>query len=573
MRNADYKRIFAHLLIHRVVAYLILLELSKRWMHYEYDAIGRAKKITNPDNTYVETLYMQGRTTLIDANRRQKVEEKDVYGRLIKVEEYTGAYPTASPYATTTYEYDVLGNLKKVTDAKGNQTIINYDSLSRKINMNDPDMGYWSYTYDLNGNLETQTDAKNQTITFHYDQLNRITWKDYLTGTDIVYTYDETWSTNYKGRLTTVTDSSGSEKFYYDKMGRTKTTIKTVDGINYQIDTTYDELGRTASIIYPDNETVYYDYDNGGNLTSVSNYATFSKFNALGQSGAITYANGVTTTQQYYTTNNRLYSITTNGPQGGLQNLSYNYDNAGNITTITDSLDGSRTQSFQYDHLNRLTQAYRPAYGTITYNYNEIGNITYNSRVGSYSYWKDYYGTKPHAVRYAGSYTYEYDVNGNMTMRNGVTIVYDYDNRPTNIGSLVLVYDYSGQRVKKNSMVYIGKIYECNGSTCTKYILSASADSPWRTGSARIASQASSNTYFYHTDHLGSSSVITDELGNKVQETYYYPFGETWYNSGNATHYKFTGQEEDPETGLYYYGARYYDPVIGKFISAASIVQ
>ena len=265
----------------------------------------------------------------------------------------------------------------------------------------------------------------------------------------------------------------------------------------------------------------------------------------------------------YYEYLNRLYAIATNGPQGELQNLYYNYDYAGNITTITDYLDGSRTQNFQYDHLHRLTQAYSPAYGTLTYNYNEIGNMTYNSRVGSYSYWKDYYGTKPHAVRYAGSYSYEYDANGNMTMRNGVTITYDYDNRPVLIGSTVLVYDYSGQRVKKNSTVYIGKIYECNGSSCTKYIFA---------GSTRIASQSSSKTYFYHTDHLGSSSVITDELGNKAQETYYYPFGETWYNSGNATHYKFTGQEEDPETGLYYYGARYYDPVIGRFISADSIV-
>src|SRR4030042_2168407 len=122
----------------------------------------------------------------------------------------------------------------------------------------------------------------------------------------------------------------------------------------------------------------------------------------------------------FYECLKRLSSITTNGPQGGLQNLSYNYDNAGNINSITDLMDGSRTQGFTYDHLNRLTQAYSPAYGTLTYNYNEIGNMTYNSRVGSYSYWKDYYGTKPHAVRYAGSYSYEYDANGNMTKRNGI---------------------------------------------------------------------------------------------------------------------------------------------------------
>jgi len=318
-----------------------------------------------------------------------------------------------------------------------------------------------------------------------YEYLNRLYQKDYATGTDIIYTYDETWSTNSKGRLTTVTDATGSEKFYYDRLGRMKTTINTVDGINYQIDTTYDELGRTTSIIYPDAETVYYDYDNGGNLTSVSNYATFSNFNALGQSGTITYANGVTTTQQYYATNNRLNSITTNGPQGELQDLSYDwYDNVGNIRRITDYNDSSRTQTFTYDDLNRLITAQSAAYSTptITYQYDQIGNITYNSRIGTYTY-----GSRPHAVLQAGSYTYEYDANGNMTKRNGVTTVYDYDNRPTNIGSLVLVYDYSGQRVKKNSTVYIGKLYECIGGSCTKYIFA---------GNQRIASQSPSEQYW-----------------------------------------------------------------------------
>ncbi|MFZ1991549.1 MAG: RHS repeat-associated core domain-containing protein, partial [Alphaproteobacteria bacterium] len=358
-----------------------------------------------------------------------------------------------------------------------------------------------------------------------------------------------------------MTDASGAGKYYYDRSGKPTTSIKTVDGVNYQIDTTYDELGRVASIRYPDNETVGYDYDTGGNLTGAGGYAMYGGFNALGQAGSINYGNGVSTALQYYASNNRLYSITTNSPtQGSIQNLSYLFDNAGNISTITDLLDGSRTQTFTYDDLNRLTQAQSASYtnGTITYQYNQIGNMTYNSRVGSYTY-----GAQPHAVTQAGSNSYSYDANGNMQTRNGGTITYDYDNRPASIGSTAFVYDYSGQRVKKNGTVYIGKLYECLGSSCTKYIFA---------GSSRIASKSSSATFYYHTDHLGSSTVITNAAGNKVQETYYYPFGETRYNSGNATHYKFTGQEEDAETGLYYYGARYYDPVIGRFISADTIV-
>jgi RHS repeat-associated protein len=113
--------------------------------------------------------------------------------------------------------------------------------------------------------------------------------------------------------------------------------------------------------------------------------------------------------------------------------------------------------------------------------------------------------------------------------------------------------------------VYIGKLYECTSSVCTKYIFG---------GSQKIATKKQGVVYYYHTDHLGSSSVITDSAGTKIEEIYYYPYGGTRINSGtvNVKH-KFTGQEEDAETGLYYYGARYYDPILGRFISADTIVQ
>lgn len=95
-------------------------------------------------------------------------------------------------------------------------------------------------------------------------------------------------------------------------------------------------------------------------------------------------------------------------------------------------------------------------------------------------------------------------------------------------------------------------------------------------GSVRIVSRTPDNTFYYHADHLGSSSVITDISGYTVQEIYYYPYGQTRLNNHNPmlvdVSHKFTGQEEDIETGLYYYGARYYDPAIGRFITADSIV-
>jgi RHS repeat-associated protein len=155
-------------------------------------------------------------------------------------------------------------------------------------------------------------------------------------------------------------------------------------------------------------------------------------------------------------------------------------------------------------------------------------------------------------------------VNGNMTSAPGKTIAYNYDNMPKSMNGTTFVYDYSGQRVKKNSTVYIGKLYECTSGTCIKYIFA---------GSNRVAVKTGSTINYYHTDHLGSSSVMTDSSGIMKEEIYYYPFGKTRSNTGtlNVKH-KFTGQELDDETGLYNYGARYYDPAIGRFVSADSIV-
>lgn len=66
--------------------------------------------------------------------------------------------------------------------------------------------------------------------------------------------------------------------------------------------------------------------------------------------------------------------------------------------------------------------------------------------------------------------------------------------------------------------------------------------------------------YYYHTDHLGSTTFITDRNGDIAQYLAYIPYGETFIEERNVAPYKFNGKELDQETGYYYYGARYYDP-------------
>ncbi|RJQ53427.1 MAG: RHS repeat-associated core domain-containing protein [Nitrospiraceae bacterium] len=79
--------------------------------------------------------------------------------------------------------------------------------------------------------------------------------------------------------------------------------------------------------------------------------------------------------------------------------------------------------------------------------------------------------------------------------------------------------------------------------------------------------------YYYHTDHLESSTIITDQNGTNVEDMFYYPYGEMKYHAGSVNvKHKFNGHEYDGESGLYYMGARYYDPKLARFISADTIV-
>lgn len=162
--------------------------------------------------------------------------------------------------------------------------------------------------------------------------------------------------------------------------------------------------------------------------------------------------------------------------------------------------------------------------------------------------------------------SYTYDANGNMATRGNQTLTWDIDNRISQIaisggGTTLMEYDYTGMRVKKNAPTGITLFpfqgYEIDASgTKTKFI---------RIGietfaSKKITSGGASTQYFYHNDHLGSVNVITDIAGTRVQLNEYDPWGSVSKTVGSidATH-RFTGKELDPESGLYYYGGRYYD--------------
>ena len=562
---------------------------SPQWKTFVYDPVGRITRTDNPDASRILACNDDWVSVTIDANNHKKREVKDSAGRLIRVDEYTGTFTTCdvavgTPYATTTYQYDRLGNLRFVTDAKGNQSEMQYDTLSRKTFMHDPDMGDWTYAYDTVGNLRQQTDALDETTYFQYDALNRRRQKDYcmekpLGEGDVVYTYDGT--TNFRqGRLTSVLDASGTTTFFYDVMGRRTRTDKIIGETTYIVQSAFDGLGRTTATTYPDNSVVTNAY-NGPLLQQVAEgattYAQYAGYNALGQPSTLTLGNGSVTTYIYQPNTFRLASLTTVKDSTTLQSLNYAYDSGSNVTALTDAINGN--QAFTYDELDRLLTATGP-YGALTYSYDQIGNMTSNSQVGSYAYpTSGSSSVRPHAVSTAGSNSYTYDANGNLTAGAGRTISYDSEDRPTSITqsgtTTTFVYDGSGGRVKKvvdgTTTIYIGNLYDCetaNGTTqCVKYVFG---------GNQRVAMKQVSNgtVDYYHGDHLGSTSVMTTAVGVQEEGLTYYPYGAVRSDTG-ATNvpYKYTGQELDASTGLYFYGARYYDATLGRFISADTIVS
>ncbi len=184
----------------------------------------------------------------------------------------------------------------------------------------------------------------------------------------------------------------------------------------------------------------------------------------------------------------------------------------------------------------------------------------------------------------AGNITLQYDNNGNMTQRaasggDTLAITYNYDNMPTGIaknGSSYIAYTYdgSGQRIRKqnlftgNTVLYFGEVYEVRNNVGVIHLFA---------GNTRVASIRSDGyEQYYHSDHLGSASVITDASGNQQQAIQYFPFGAYRQNTTNpnfpTVNYAFTDQEIDDDTGLYNYKARLYDPVLGRFLSADSMI-
>ena len=277
-----------------------------------------------------------------------------------------------------------------------------------------------------------------------------------------------------------------------------------------------------------------YNYDPASRLTQV---AQGSLFAALGYDNAnrrtsLSYSNG-TTTGYAYDLASQLTNITHSGPSGVIDALTYTYDGAGNRFSAnrangTASLLPNVVASAAYDVANEQTSF---ASANLTYDAN--GNLTND-----------------------GVNTYQWDARNRLVgISGGATANFAYDplgrRVAKTIGGVTTSFLHDGNDVTAE----MG-----SGAIGTAYLRSLNIDEMF--GFLR-----QDGAYFSIYDGLGSTLALTNQSGSPTVQYSYEPFGKTQSSDpsfGNP--FQFTGRENDG-TGLYYYRARYYNPVVNRFIS------
>jgi len=435
------------------------------------------------------------------------------------------------------------------------------------------------YTYDPSGNLETHTDPNGNTMRYEYDPANRLANILYPDGSAVTYSYDS------NGRRTQMVDSLGTTTYRYDPFGRlTDVTDANGNHVGYE----YDALSNLTALIYPDGSVVRYGYDVDGRLVSVSDASgtTTYTYNAAGQLTGRSLPNGVTTSYTYDNAN-RLTGIAY-VDRVGQTLLAYEYmlDSAGNRTQVVETTgEGEQlVTQYTYDSLHRLTGVKYPDDRTVTYTYDAFGNrLKMTTPEGETTYTYNDLSQLVILTDPDGAVTsFRYDNNGNLIERKTpdatTHYAYDYENRLTRYEDSEVVaefiYDGDGNRVAKlvngDQTNYINNI---NG-WLTQVL--QEADDDWRVNKSYVMGlerihqiDRTGNPSFYLFDSPGKSVAgLTDTSGVLVNSYEYDVFGEAATKTESIDNvYTYNGEQRDPETGLIFLRHRYYDPIIGRFLT------
>ncbi|MEN3539328.1 SpvB/TcaC N-terminal domain-containing protein [Microbispora sp. ZYX-F-249] len=557
-----------------------------------YEADGRLVERTNAEVAALK---------IGDHLDTPKVEIADVWGRL------TESIEDGQP---TRYAYDPLDRLLTVTDPYGRQVLsYGYDLLGRRVRTRHLDAGTRIVVLDAAGSVAESGDSKGARTITSYDVLGRPVQVRARDGASRPFTLRE-WHlydrldgvtaeqarrANQLGRLVRSYDGAGQITVEsYDLNGEPARKNRRMlpaallpahwpdsgqedllePGPGYPVGTGYDAMGNLTELAYPDGSVARYAYNEAGLLERITLgdrvCVAGVDYNARGERTVIRYGNGVVTGYAYEPLTCRLLRLTTRDALGGtIQDLEYAYDPIGNVIGIIDHVPTgpghvNNTREHSYDALYRLTSAEGASYRR-HYDYDRVSNIVAESSLDPP--WTSVHTYRPgtNLLLTRDATAFDHDAGGNMTRMGTLRLDWDHADRMVGAGQTSYAYDSAGLRVRKVAEAretrYLDGVFEERTDRTVAHVVDAGRRIAVVTTTAGHASIT-----FHHGDHLGSTNVTTGEDGRPTGQEEFAPYGETSLGAGDT--YRYAGKEFDEETGLYYFGARYYCPRLGRWISA-----
>ncbi|OGP72780.1 MAG: hypothetical protein A2V86_08735 [Deltaproteobacteria bacterium RBG_16_49_23] len=412
-----------------------------------FDNFNRITQITHKDSSRIAYQYSQSNVVMNDESLRNTTFTHNAFGNpdeklLVGV---------TDPLGSASYNYNILGSLIGITQGSITRAF-NYNSKNFLEFEAHPEKGAISYGRDNIGNMAWKSDSLG-TTTYGYDALDRLTTINYGTGT-VTFGYD-----NANNR-TSMTNPSATITYEYDPANRLTRKTETIIGRTYYTDYRYDGNDNLTDIYYPplgypSGRRVQYMYNSNNQVTSIPGKVTSVSYctsgTCIGLPSGITHANGITASLAY---NNGNFVTQINA--GAALNVGYGYaDSRGNMTSITNYLDSSKNQTFDYDELSRL-RAFNGPWGTGSFTYYTNGN-RWTKTVAGVATTYNYDSTNRLTSTTGGEpFSFAYNNDGDTTGMNGYTLEYDRLHNLTNYklgGNPVATYAYDGESMRLTKTV------------------------------------------------------------------------------------------------------------------------
>lgn len=558
---------------------------------YAYDAAGRKQVVQDGDGRQTATLY--------DAAGQVQYTWRGGSGWITSAGLPSGTWPTSwvpssyvdpSPLRYAAYSYTLNGKPLSTTDAGGTTTNYSYDGFDRLTSTAYADATHEDQWYTLDGTAATaRCSASDQPcrkitraghyVDYRYDAADRKVIRTPQLEGGYTYGYNLVGEPSATYKLAFGSTPGHSTLVGYDAAGRKSS--ETNDGL--EVSYILDGANNRTRLTWPDGYQVTYQYDalnrmayaleNGTTELAYYNYDTLSRRNYVclgGQSSSCIAG-------------------------GGTNKTSYTYEPDSDISALTQTLNGaSVTSSYGHNHSHQITGVgstdsfYLPIPVAFNNSYgiglvNEYSSVAGNTLVYSAD------GNLKTLFPGSGAQTYQYD-SENRLISAGVA--------GSSIASIFYDYDALERRAAKT----VGGTALATGGTTTNYLLDGDQEIAELDGSGNvlrryvpgplpderiIAAEGSSLTAptrtYFHVNHQGSVVEMTDAAGNdgttgacaaglNCIRLAYDEYGNLSSSSpASGVTYRYTGQRYDPETGLYYYRARYYSAQIGRFMQTDPI--